>query len=255
MLRKRSFLIGLLMLAMLSTGCDLSKPEAISLYAAAGLRDAVEALRAEFTKQTGVQVDVDYAGSGVVLARVQKDPRADLFMPADVWYVDRLNELTGLAEESVPVARLIPVLIVSKGNPNNITGLADLTRPEVKTALGNPKACQIGRLSKLMLDRAGLEWEQVADEESLTVNELAIWVKMNAVDAALVWDSTAATDADGAEILTLDAKPDEVSMVACALVKTSPNSETARTFINFMAGPDGQRIFEQTGFSGVAKAE
>ncbi len=252
MVSKKIFLAGVLLLAMLSTGCGLRKPEAVSLYAAAGLRDAVESLRAEFTRQTGVQVDVDYAGSGVVLARVQHDPLADLFLPADVWYVDRLQEQASLVSESVPVARLIPVLIVAKGNPKNIAGLPDLTHPDVKTAMGNPKACQIGRLSKLMLDRAGLEWDQVADEESLTVNELAVWVKMNAVDAALVWDSTAATVADSVDVIILNAKPDEVSMVDCALLKTSPNSETARAFIQFMAGPEGQQIFKKTGFAGVA---
>ncbi len=106
-----------------------------------------------------------------------------------------------------------------------------------------------------MLDRAGLAWEQVADEESLTVNELAIWVKMNAVDAALVWDSTAATVADSVDVLTLNAKPDELSMVNCALIKTAPTPETARLFMKFMAGSKGQQIFKQTGFAGVAKTE
>jgi molybdate transport system substrate-binding protein len=252
---KNSSWAGLLVLAMFCAGCGSQPSSSVSLYAAAGLRDAVEALRAEFAEQTGTEVDVDYAGSGVVLARVQRDPSADLFMPADVWYVDRLNELTGLAEESVPVARLIPVLIVAKGNPKNISGLADLVRPEIKTAMGNPKACQIGRLCKLMLDRAGLEWDQVVNEESLTVNELAVWVKMNAVDAAVVWDSTAATVIDSVDVLPLDPKPDEVSMVACALIKTAPHTEKAKAFIQFMAGNEGQRIFEETGFAGVGKAE
>jgi molybdate transport system substrate-binding protein len=236
---------------MLYSGCRSKKPETVSLYAGAGLRDAVEALRAEYTRQTGTEVDVDYAGSGVVLARIQQDSHADLFMPGDVWYVDRLDELTGTVEASVPVARLIPVLIVTKGNPKNITGLADLTRSDIKTGLGNPTACQIGRLCSLMLDRAGLGWEQVADEESLTVNELATWVKMNAVDAAVVWDSTAAAVADSVDILPLDVKPDEVSMVACALIMTSAHPTAARAFMQFMAGPEGQLIFEQTGFAGV----
>ncbi len=248
---KKMILGGFLMLAMLGSGCGSSKTESVSLYAGAGLRDAVEALRAEFARQTGVQVEVDYAGSGVVLARVQQDLSADLFMPADVWYVDRLQEKAGSVATSVPVARLIPVLIVAKGNPKGITGLADLTRPEIKTAFGNPKACQIGRLSKLMIDRAGLAWDRVVDEESLTVNELAVWVKMNAVDAALVWDSTAATVSDRVEVLTLGAKSDEVSMVDCALMKSAPNSEAARAFIEFLAGSKGQEIFNQTGFAGV----
>lgn len=250
-----SRIFGIWMGACLLAGCGQRQPEAVSLYAAAGLRDAVEALRTEFTRQTGTEVAVDYAGSGVVLARVQTDPLADIFMPADVWYVDRLEEQAASVAESVPVARLIPVLIVAKGNPKNITGLADLVRPEIKTAMGNPKACQIGRLCKLMLDRAGLEWDQVVDEESLTVNELAVWAKMNAVDAAVVWDSTAATVIDSVDVLPLDPKSDEVSMVACALIKTAPHTEKAQAFIQFMAGTEGQRIFEETGFAGVEKSE
>lgn len=252
---KAVFSVWVCVCGLLLAGCHAGKPQSVTLYAAAGLRDAVEALRTAFTAQTGTAVEVDYAGSGVVLARVQKDPSADLFLPADVWYVDRLTELTDQVEQSVPVARLIPVLIVAKGNPKNITGLADLKRDGVKTAMGNPKACQIGRLCALMLERAGLAWDQTVDEESLTVNELAIWVKMNAADAAVVWDSTAATVLDSVEVLPLNAKADEISMVNCALLKNAPHSAAAQSFIRFMAGPEGQRIIKQTGFAGVENAE
>jgi molybdate transport system substrate-binding protein len=243
------------LIALICAGCGSKQPESVSLYAAAGMRDAVEALRTEFTLQTGTEISVDYAGSGVVLARVQRDPQADLFLPADTWYVDRLAEQTDLVAESTSIARLIPVLIVAKGNPKNIQGLADLKRPEIKTALGNPTACQVGRICKRLLDRADLEWDQVADEESLTVNELAIWVKMRAADAAIVWDSTAATVADSVETLPLNPEPDELSTVACVLIKTAPHPKAARAFIEFMAGPEGQRIIEATGFAGAEKAK
>ena len=253
MKKNRLIGLGLSLLLMLSTGCGSSRSDTISLYAGAGLRDAVELLRAEFKQNTGVEVVVDYAGSGVVLARVQRDPQADLFMPADVWYVDKLQKETGLVQESIPVTQLTPVLIVFKGNPKGVLTLNDLIRPDVKTAFGNPKACQIGRLSKVMVDRAGLNWDQVSDEESLTVNELAIWVKMKAVDAALVWGSTAVTVADSVEVIALDAAPDAVSRVDCALITTSPNPDSARSFIQFMVSPEGQALLEQAGFSGVSK--
>ena len=255
MIRRFNLTIGFFLLVTLfMTGCGSPPSKTVTLYAGAGLRDAVELLRSAFTQKTGVTVEVDYAGSGVVLARVQRDPQADLFMPADVWYINKLQAETGLVQESAPVTRLIPVLIVFKKNPKQIVTLADLTRPEVKTALGNPKACQIGRLSKQMMDRAGLEWDQVSDEESLTVNELAIWVKMKAVDAALVWGSTAVTVADHVDVITLDAMPDEVSRVDCALMTTAPNAATAREFMDFMTGPEGQALFEQAGFSGMSES-
>lgn len=248
--------MGLSLLFVLFTvSCHSKEPEAVRLYAGAGLRDAVEALRAEFEERTGTTVDVDYAGSGVVLARVQDDPQADLFMPGDVWYVDRLNELTGLVQESTPVARLIPVLIVAEGNPKKITGLDGLMRLDVRAALGSPKACQIGRLSQRILDRAGLKWDQVADKESLTVNELVVWVKMNAVDAAIVWDSTAAAAADQLDIISLDLQPSGISSVACALLKSSTNPKAAHAFVRFMAGAEGQQIFEENGFTRAEKIE
>jgi len=246
---------GLLALVVLCAGCRMQKPDSISLYAAAGLRDAVEALREAFSEQTGINVDVDYAGSGVVLARVQRDSAADLFLPGDIWYVDRLNASSGLVEESSPVTRLVPVLIVSKGNPKHIAELNDLLNAEIKTAMGNPKACQIGRICERMLARNELAWSQVVDEESLTVNELAVWVTMNAVDAAVVWDATAASVIESVEVIPLVPRADEVSMVSCALMKTAPHPGMARTFIQFMTGPAGQRIIEQAGFAGIESAE
>ena len=38
-------------------------------------------------------------------------------------------------------------------------------------------------------------------------------------------------------------------MVDCALMKSTPNPEAARAFLEFLAGPEGQEIFKQTGFS------
>lgn len=247
---KSVFLSAVICIAMGLSGCGSQHAEPLRFYAGAGLRNAVEDLCGAFEQKTGIAVDVDYAGSGVILARVQEDPEADLFMPGDVWYVERLNELTGSVEEAIPVARLIPVLIVAKGNPKKITGLEDLARPDIKAALGSPKACQIGRLCERILQRTGLDWPAIADQESLTVNELAVWVKMNAADVAIVWDSTAASVAENVEVMALDLKPDEISSVVCAQISTSARPEEARAFMRFMAGPEGQRIFRANGFSG-----
>jgi len=67
--------VWLILLAAWLCGC-VQQQETIRLrlYAGAGLRDAVEALAAAFTDETGIAVDVDYAGSGVLISRAKGDP-------------------------------------------------------------------------------------------------------------------------------------------------------------------------------------
>ncbi|MBT3194045.1 MAG: solute-binding protein [Verrucomicrobia bacterium] len=238
---------------LLFAGCGVRQTPLVTLYAGAGLRPAVESIRVVFEARTGIALEVDYAGSGVILARVQDDPLADLFLPGDAWYVERLQALNGSVVETVSVARLIPVLAVAPGNPKCIRGLRDLSRPDVTAALGHPKACQIGRTARGMLGRVGLDWDAVADKESLTVNELVTWVKMNDVDVALVWDSTARAVGDSVDLVPVSLQAGEISPVTCALLSTSRDRSVAQSFMHFMAGEEGQRLLRENGYSGVVE--
>ncbi|MCK5350148.1 MAG: substrate-binding domain-containing protein, partial [Desulfobacula sp.] len=51
------------------------------------------------------------------------------------------------------VVKHIPVIVVPKGNPGNIKSLSGLARKDVKIALGDPRACAIGKLSKKLLQK------------------------------------------------------------------------------------------------------
>ncbi|MCK5919725.1 MAG: substrate-binding domain-containing protein, partial [Methylococcales bacterium] len=111
----------------LAFGCGKKpKQTSIRLYAGAGMRHAVEALSMAFEQQSGIAVEADYAGSGTLVTRAMGDPSADLFMPGDVWYVDRLHEKTGNIEEKLTVSYFVPTLIVAKGNPFGIRCVGDL---------------------------------------------------------------------------------------------------------------------------------
>lgn len=226
------------------TGEDVT----LRIYAGAGLRPALDELIAAFTAAGGVAVEPDYGGSGVIISRARQDPRADLFVPGDVWYVDRLQELSGLVESKAAVSWFVPVIIVAKGNPKNIAGPADLFRDDVRVALGRADACQVGRISGEVLEKNGLDRGKLDAKESLTVNELGVWVKMGSVDAAIVWDAIAANIADSVDVVAIPKEKNVISRVVVGLLSTSEHKDAARKFIAFLTGETGRSILRSKGY-------
>lgn len=220
----------------------------LRLYAGGGMRRAVEELSDAFREQTGIVIDADYAGSGMLITRAQGDDAADLFMPGDVWYVDQLQQKTGNIEERVTVSYFVPIIIVPKGNPMNIGGIKDLNSPALKIGLGKADACQIGRLTTKIFEKAGVNVSKEGVLESLTVNELGVWVKMHNVDVAIVWDAIAANIADSVETIEIPREFNEISTVVCGLMKTSANKVAAKRFMQFMVSPEGQAILKKLGY-------
>ena len=221
---------------------------ALRLYAGAGLRLAVEKLVTAFTAQTGIRVEPDYGGSGLILARAREDQEADLFLPGDAWYVDRLQTLASNVAQRVQIAYFLPVIVVPRGNPKNVRGLADLTRSDLRVGLGNADACQVGRVARQILDKAGIDPAKIHVQESLTVNELGVWVKMKAVDAAIVWDAIATNITADVQTIAIPPVQRIVSDVVLARLRTSLQPDAAQRFLDFVQSPAGRRILEQEGY-------
>ena len=254
----KPIILTCLLAVVLLAGCgerDSSSPDkTVWLYAGAGMRRAVDALAKAFEEKTGTHVEVQYGGSGTLLSLVPQRERADIFMPGDVWYVDRLQELTGGIESKTSVAWFVPVVIVSKkasSSAKSIRGISDFTRSDIRLGLGDPKACQIGRITGKILRANGLADGTIKDlraRYSLTVNELATWVKMGHVDASIVWDAVAANVAEDVEIIEIPKEKNVMSHVVAGQLAKAKNPEGARAFIEFMTSPQGQSILQGKGF-------
>ncbi len=222
----------------------------LRVYVGAGMRPAVDELAAAFEKETGVKIDADYAGSGMLITRAREDRDADLFMPGDVWYVDQLHEKSGLIEEKTTISYFIPVIIVQKGNPKKISGLADFLKKDVAVGLGKAEACQVGRVSDQILEKNGLARGKIENiKESLTVNELAVWVEMKSVDTAIVWDALAEVSSKGVDAVRIPDDKNVVSEVVVGLMKTSKHKDDAKKFAAFMRGEKGRAILTSKGYT------
>lgn len=231
-----------------SPGCG--KKETVRLYAGAGLRYAVEDLIKEFEKDTGMNIEADYEGSGMLLSRVQLTQDADLFMPGDVWYVDQLQQKTGLVESRAKVALFVPVIIVRKGNPKNIRNLGDFYRRDVKAGIGDitEKGPRVGQICPDLFRKQDLDVTKLDAMHAMTVTELGNWVATGHVDAAVVWRAIAMNKAAELDIVEIPEKQNIISEVVIALMKNSRRKADAKKFMDFVVSPRGREILKNRGY-------
>jgi molybdate transport system substrate-binding protein len=255
-LAARLLVAGLLGL-LLGGGCrqdtapaDRPQRPELLLFCGAGLRPPLDVLVEEFSRAEGVSIVVDYAGSEVLLSKIKLSGQGDLYLPGDNRYVDGAAA-QGLIASRRSVCWFLPVILVSKGNPKQIRGLADLTREDVRVGLGDPRACSVGVVSRELFQKNNLPWETVERSvafQAATVNELGMQVQTGALDAVIVWDAVAKQYAEHADEVSLPLAENIVSAVDLAVLSSSRHAEVAQRFTEFAGSSRGQQVFRQHGY-------
>jgi len=217
------------------------------VYCAAGVKKPVETAAEAYRKEFGVAVSLQYGGTGALLSAIRVAKSGDLLIAADDGSVADAQRL-GLIREVVPLAKQRPVIAVAKGNPKSIRALDDLLRDGVRFALANPESASIGRTVRRAL--AG-RWERFSARALVlkpTVMDIAGDVALGAVDAAIVWDATAAQFA-GLETVRVPEFEKVDENVSATVVATCAQPAAALRFARYLAAPEkGALIFAASGF-------
>lgn len=226
-----------------------SRQEPLALFCAAGIRPPVAELVADYGARYGVAVELTYGGSGTLLSGIDVSGRGDLYIAGDDSFLELARE-RGLASEVLTLAVMRPVIGVAAGNPHGLRSLEDLTRPGLRVGLANPEAAAIGKVGRGALRDAGL-WDALAARlkvEKPTVGELANDLALGTLDAALIWDATAA-QSDAVEAVRdprLDALPREVTL---GVLTASQRPTASLRLARFLSSRDvGAPVFARHGY-------
>jgi len=214
------------------------------LYCADGIRPAIAECTDAFAVQTGIRVLADYAGSGVLLSRVQRSKRGDLYLAGSPEYVERAKGLD-LIRSRHDICYLVPVILVGTGNPKGITTLADLTRPGVRLGIGDPEACAIGKVSQAIFRKNGLPLSKLQENLaslSLTVDHLATQIQGGDLDGAIVWSAVAARFAEHGEAIAIPREQNAISTAAIAVLRSCGRPQVAGRFVEYLTGDAGRAI-------------
>jgi molybdate transport system substrate-binding protein len=226
-----------------------AKAEALLVHCGAGIRPPMDELAALFRKRTGVRVDMAYKGSGCLLADIEFSRKGDLYMPGEPEYMDQAKKKGFIVEER-PIAAMETVIITPLKPKRPVRTLADLGEPGLKVGLGADPQVAVGIAARKVLDKAGL-WGAVKPNvtmNAMNVVELANACKLDALDAAIVWDATAHLVKGEVQVIPIDPKVSYRTTIPFGTLKFSRHADKAQLFLDLVSGIEGQEVFKKHGY-------
>ena len=211
----------------------------ITVLAAASMTDALTEVGDAFD---GGEVTFSFGGSSALVAQVAAGADADVLVTADQ---SNMDEVEGVEEETV-IARNRLAIVVESGNPLGIAGLDDLERDDVVLVMCAPEV-PCGRFGALALEKAGVAAEPASLEEN--VKGVVSKVTLGEADAGIVYVTdvlAAGGDATGVDIDIAD--DPELEAAYPMAVLPDGDADLARSFVDFVAGDEGQAILREHGF-------
>jgi molybdate transport system substrate-binding protein len=227
-------------------GDDAATAQGVTVFAASSLTAAFTELGEAFeVANPGVDVTFSFAGSSELVAQIREGAPADVFASADLATMAALTEAELVEREPEVFATNRAAILVEAGNPQGVTGVADLANPDLVVVQCAPEV-PCGSYAEEIIARAGVDVPPVSFEQS--VKAVVGKVVLGEADAGIVYVTdvrAAGDDADGVEI------PDELNVVAeypIAVLADARNRAGGRTFVDFVRSPDGQATLADYGF-------
>ncbi|MFD2082509.1 molybdate ABC transporter substrate-binding protein [Actinopolymorpha cephalotaxi] len=218
----------------------------ITVFAAASLTESFTTLGKEFeAAHPGVTVRLSFGGSSALATQINQGAPADVFASAAPANMDNVTKQGHAAGSPTTFVRNQLVIAVPKGNPQQVKGLDDLTKPGTKVALCAEQV-PCGAAAKKALAAAHVKLTPVTLEPD--VKGALTKVRIREVDAALVYRTdvrSAASDVDGIEF---PESAKAINAYPIVVLKTGRNANGGRAFTDFVLSARGQSVLTRAGF-------
>lgn len=224
----------------------------IKICAGAGLIKPINEIMKNFENENNAVIDIHYGGSGELFSILQTNG-CDVFIPGAYYYTKEALNKNLVYKKSVKIiTKHIPVLVVQKGNPKNIHTLKDLTRPDIKIILGDPRATAIGKVSIKILKKNNL-YKNVKKNIAMyagTVNQLLIYMVMGQADAAIMWEDMVswAKQKGKLEVIKIPENENIIKTIPTAVGTICKNKKLANKFNNYLSSGKSKQIWKKWGF-------
>jgi molybdate transport system substrate-binding protein len=228
----------------------------VTVFAAASLKEAMDAQAKRFEAATGNKVIVAYAASNALARQIEGAAPADLFISADLDWMDYVEQRHLVAPGTrVTLLRNSLVLVEPASGTSALRiapgfGLAAALGQD-KIAMANPDSVPAGIYAKAALEALGV-WGGVAKQVARTENVRAALALVSRGEAPLgiVYGTDAFADRN---VRIVDTFPPNTHppILYPAAVLASSKSPAAKPLLDFLRTADAGKVWQQFGFGPV----
>ncbi|NGM23768.1 molybdate ABC transporter substrate-binding protein [Roseomonas stagni] len=229
--------------------------EAVTVFAAASLTDALRDLGAQWAARGNRAPRLSFAASSALARQIEQGAPADLFMSADEAWANYLQERNLLvnATRSSPLGNsLVLISPVNAARPVTLardTNLAVLLGPNGRIATGDPAHVPVGRYAQAALTWMG-QWDAIAPRVARADNVRAalLLVERGEAPFGIVYSTDAAASQGVRVVGTFPAASHEPITYPFALTRRAEGNAQARALLAFLTGPEAAATWQRFGF-------
>jgi molybdate transport system substrate-binding protein len=249
-----SVLLAIFMIAGLSTAQSGQAGE-LTVAAASDLSFAFKELVPNFEQQTGEHVKLTLGSSGNFFAQIQNGAPFDLYFSADIAYPKKLEE-AGLTVPGSLYQYAVGRIVLWTGLESRVDvtqGFEALREPTIKKiAIANPKPAPDGRAAVAAMEYFKV-YDQVKDKLILgeNISQTAQFIESGASDIGIIALSLAIAPAMKSKgtYWEVPAEAHPPLEQGAVILKSSKQQESAKSFLAFLKGAQGQEIMKRYGFT------
>jgi len=239
--------------AWLGSGPARAQNQGVVVFAAASLKNALDAVNDAWRRDSGKSVRISYAASSALARQIEQGAPAHVFVSADTDWMDYLDG-KGLIDRATRGDllgnRLVLIAPAASARPLEPAPSFDLAGAlgDGRLAMANVDAVPAGKYGKAALEKLGV-WAKVAPRVAQTENVRAALLLVSRGEAPLgiVYRTDALADPNVRIVGTFASETHLPIIYPIALVRGATHPDAA-AFLAFVRSPTARAIFEAQGF-------
>jgi molybdate transport system substrate-binding protein len=226
----------------------------VVVFAAASLKNALDAINAQWQKETGKKAAISYAASSALAKQIEQAAPAQIFISADLDWMDYLakKDLIKLETRANLLGnRIVLIAPKDKAQPIDIKPGFDLAKVlgDGRLAMANVATVPAGRYGKAALEKLGV-WGSVSSKlaQAENVRAALLLVSRGEAPAGIVYQTDAASDSNVKIIGTFPEDTHPPIIYPIALTANATHSDAA-VFLAYIRSQKAKPLFEAQGFT------
>lgn len=223
----------------------------IIVYVAASLTDVLKEAASAFTRESGINLGLEFASSGSLARKIEAGAPTDLFISANKKWIDYLDErriISSVDRKIIARNQLVCVEPVIK--PTGITAAQQLLRAQ-RISIGNPEHVPAGVYAREALVHHGL-WDALNRQGKLvfavTVRAALAFVEQGEVSLGIVYKTDALLTDKVKVAFNFPQETHTPITYYASVVSGTKKVEDARRFLEFISSEAFSSILLKRGF-------